>query len=108
MSAWFDPEIARWFSLLSLLAIPLSALGPLAHQGKYKTLVSAVHAGAVALGLVVLAVAGLALSLEQPGYIVVPLFVVGAAVTIACGATFPVMRRAYRDAENRRIAARNL
>ena len=107
MNAWFAPETARWFSFLSLLAL-LALVAPLAQQGKYKTLVTAVHAGAIALGLVFLAVTAVALFLQQPGYVVRPLLIVGVVVTVVFGATFPVMRRGYRDAEDRKIVARNL
>ena len=107
MNAWLAPEIARWFSFLSLLSI-LAVLAPVAQQGKYKTLVTAVYAAAVAVGLGFLAVTGVALFTQQPGYVVFPLLLVGVVVSIVFGATFPVMRRAYRDAEDRKIAARNL
>jgi hypothetical protein len=107
MTAWFEPETASALSFLWLLAL-LGGMGGLAHQGRYKTLITAVHTSAFVLGLVVLALAGLARFLLQPNHVVLPLLVVGAALALACGSTLPVMRRAYRDAENRRIAARDL
>ena len=107
MNAWFSPEIAPWFSFLSLFAL-LATVAPLAQKGKYKTLVTGVYGSAIALGLAFLIVTGLALSSAQPLYVFGPFLLTGTLLTVVFVATFPGMRRAYRDAENRKIIATNM
>ena len=107
MNAWFDPEVARWFSFLSLLSL-LAVTAPLADRGLYKTLVVGAHAAAVVLGLVILGLAVIAVLSQQPAHVVRPLFIAGIVLTLVFAATFPVTLRAYREAEHRRITAKDL
>jgi arginine exporter protein ArgO len=107
MNAWIEPNIAPWFSFLSLLSL-LSLLAPLAQRGVHKTFVIGVYAAAVALGLICLGLTGVAVLSEQPPYVVLPLFVVGFILTVVFAATFPMTVHAYRDAEHRKIAAKDM
>jgi hypothetical protein len=107
MNAWFEPEVAPWLSFLSLLSL-LAVLSAPAEAGKYKTAVIGTLMGAVGLGVALLVVAGLARLSEQPWYVVFPFLVTGAALTVACLGGLRDARRAYAQAEERKIAARNL
>lgn len=107
MNAWFEPQVAPWLSFLSLLSL-LAVLSASAEVGKYRTAVIGTLLGAVVLGVVFLVVAGVAQLSEQPWYVVLPFLLTGVALTAACLGGLPGVRRAYRRAEERKIAARNL
>jgi hypothetical protein len=107
MNAWWGPDAAVWFSLLSLLAC-LAALDTFAQRGKYEALVTNVFAGAVALGGVFLILGSVALLLAQPWYVVFPLLLVGAVTAPAAYSSLRGARRAYRAAEERKIVAKNI
>ena len=107
MNAWFQPDAAHWLSFLSFFAL-LSLLTPLAQRGLYKTWVISADAGAILLGLCFLGAAGVATRADQPQYVTRPFLITGITLTIVCGAVLPVILRAYRDAERRRMAALDL
>jgi len=107
MNAWFGPDVASWFSFFSLLALA-AALEPLAQRGKYRALVMGTFGGGFALGLVFLAVGGVALLLDQPWYVPFPFLVTGVAATSAFAGGLHGARRAYQAAEERRILAKDI
>ena len=107
MSAWFAPEVALSFTFLSLLSTA-AALESLAKRGKARSFVTGVHYAGLALGVVLLGLGAVALLLDQPWYVVFPLLWSGAVMTPAFGWGQRTMRRAYEEAEGRRIVAKNL
>jgi len=107
MTAWFEPDAARWFAFFSLVSL-LALTAPLAERGRYKAWVVGADATAIVLGLVLLGLAGIAALGQQPGYVIRPLLISGLVLTVVCAAVVPVLLRAYRDADHRRIAAKDL
>jgi hypothetical protein len=107
MNAWFGPDVAVWFSFLSLLAVT-AALAPLAQRGKHRSLVLGTFGGGLVLGVAFLAVGGLALLLDQPWYVPFPFLVTGIAATSAFAGGLRGARRAYQAAEERRILAKDI
>jgi CHASE2 domain-containing sensor protein len=107
MNAWFGPDVAVWFSFLSLLATA-AALETLAKRGKQRALVTGVYYAGLALGVVLLGLGVVALVLDQPWYVVFPLLWSGAVMTPAFGWGQRGIRRMYEEAEARRIVAKNL
>jgi hypothetical protein len=107
MNAWFGPDVAMWFSFLSLLATA-AALETLAKRGKARSFVTGVYYAGLALGVVLLGLGVVALLLDQPWYVVFPLLWSGAVMTPAFGWGQRAMQRVYEEAEARRIVAKNL
>ena len=104
---WFSQELARWFSLLSLLAL-LSLLEPIAAKGRYRSAVLSTYGTCIAVGGVLLAVAAFAASGGQPAHVVRTLALSGFLITFAFVGGVVQMRRAYTDAELRRTLAGDL
>lgn len=107
MTAWFPPDVAVWFSFLSLLSL-LATLGPFAERGQRRRLVIGAFASALGLGVVFLALTGIAALTEQPWYVIMPFLICGIVLTVVFTSTFPATLRAYREAERRKMAARDL
>jgi hypothetical protein len=104
---WFSMESSRnfvWFSLLSLLSV----LSVFVEKGRHRTLVLSIWTAAFALGVVCLAACVVGLAVGQPSHVFRPLLVVGVVLTVAFGATFNSIRRAYQDAELRKTIARDI
>ncbi len=102
--AWFGSEIPRWLaflSMLSLLSIP-------AEQGRFKTVITILWIAMMALAGVLLAGAAAAAVLEQPPHVTRTLAVVGSVLAVSFGITFPALRRSYREAELRKMAAADI
>ena len=107
MEPWFGPEVSVWFSYFSMLAL-LATTEPLAQRGAYKQLVVGAHAGTVGIGVVLLALGVVALLAQQPRHVIFPFLFTGIIVTVVVASAIPVTLRAYRDAEARKIVARDL
>ena len=107
MNAWFGPDVAVWFSFLSLLSL-VAVVEPIAQRGKHRSVVMSVLRAALALGVVLLGFGAAALLLGQPWYVVFPLSFAGAVATVALLGGLHGVRRAYLAAEERRIVARDI
>jgi hypothetical protein len=107
IDAWFAPDVARWFSFLSLFSL-LALVAPFVQRGSYKSLVVGSYAAVAALGLVLLGLAAVASSGGQPGYVIRSFVVTGAVLAALFVAFIPLILRGYRDAERRKIAAKDL
>ena len=105
--AWFSPEASRSLAFLSLLAIA-AAFEPLAKQGRGRAIVMAIFGACIALGVALLAVAGLAVIAGQPAHVIRSLMLSGVVVTIPFAAGFREMQRVYREAEVRKTVAADL
>jgi hypothetical protein len=107
MNAWFGPAIAPFFSLLSLFSV-LAALGPMVKQGRHRTAVTATYAGALAIGVALLALGLIAIYVQQPSYVIVALMISGTVLSSIFSVLLPMICAAYREAEHRKIVATNL
>jgi hypothetical protein len=107
MNAWFSPDASTWFSYLSMLSL-LATTAPLAQRGVHKATVVGAHAASIGVGVLLLALGAIAVLAQQPGYVIFPLLFTGVVVTAVVGSVTPVTLRAYRDAEARKIVAKDL
>lgn len=107
MTAWFGPDVAIWFSFLSLLSI-LAVLEPLAQRGRHEVAVKTAFTAALLLGVVLLGLGALAALLGQPWHVVFALLLTGTVTTPVFTVGLHGVRRAYRAAEERRIVAKNI
>jgi len=107
MNEWFGPDVAMWFSFLSLLSIA-SALEPLAKRGKQRAVVTGVYYAGLGVGVVLLGLGAVAALLGQPWYVAFPLLLSGVVTTPAFGWGLRTIARAYEEAEARRIVTKNL
>ncbi|MGD8339244.1 MAG: hypothetical protein PVH89_00600 [Gammaproteobacteria bacterium] len=107
MNEWFGPEVARWFSLLSLMSL-VAITSIWIQRGQHKKLVTGIYVVCLSIGGLFLGASVLARILEQPSYVVRPLLVTGIVVTVCFAATLPVMRKGYAEAEERKILAKDL
>jgi ABC-type uncharacterized transport system permease subunit len=64
--------------------------------------------GALGIGVVFLALTGIAALGRQPWYVVFPLLIFGGVMTAVFASTLPATLRAYREAERRKMAAKDL
>ena len=107
MDAWIAPEIAPWFSLLSLTA-SVAGLDHFAQRGHLRGVVSTVYGATALAGLVLLAAAVLALASGQPWYIPFALGFPGAMMFVMCTWAFFDLGRVYREAEFRKSIAKDI
>ena len=101
---WFGSDIPRWLaflSLLSLLSIP-------AAQGRWKTGITLVWVAILASAGLLLAGAAAAAVVGQPEHVVRTLTILGLLFGTTFGATLPVIRRSYHEAELRKTVAADL
>ena len=100
---WFAgmPPGLAFLALLALLAVP-------AEQGRFKPAVMAIWIAAITAAGVLLAAAVVAVLVSQPAYVVRSLTICGLVFAVAFGGTLPSVRRAYREAELRKISAADL
>ena len=107
MNAWFPPEIAPWFALLSFLSV-LSVLDRYARQGRYRTLVMSTFQGLFAFGCFMAAGAVLAWMVGQPGYVVYTFALCGAVIGPVGAGKLWQLRHLYEEAELRKTVAYDL
>ncbi|MEZ6242418.1 MAG: hypothetical protein R3B57_05185 [Phycisphaerales bacterium] len=82
--------------------------GPLAAMGKAKTLVLAIFALGIALGVACLGVGVVALSLGQPSHVWYVPLLAGVLLCSIMGPLFFAVRQRYRQHEQRKLAAEEL
>jgi hypothetical protein len=107
MNAWFGPDVGTWFSYLSMLSL-LAITAPLAQRGVHKSAVVGAHAATLGIGVLLLALGSIAMLAQQPGHVIFPPLFTGIVVTAVVGSVLPMTLRAYRDAEARKIVAKDL
>jgi hypothetical protein len=107
MNAWFGPDVSVWFSYLSMLSL-LAITAPLAERGVHKAAVVSAHVATLGIGVLLLALGSIALLAQQPRYVIFPLLLTGVVVAGVVGSVLPTTLRAYRDAETRKIVAKDL
>ncbi|HEY9183286.1 MAG TPA: hypothetical protein VIQ99_08810 [Gammaproteobacteria bacterium] len=107
MNAWFGPDVGMWFSFLSLLSIA-AALEAFAKRGKHRSAVTGVYYACLALGVALLGLGAVAALMGQPWHVVFPLLLSGVVTIPAFGWGLKTIKRAYEEAEARRIVAKNL
>ena len=114
-TAWFDPNtFGAWFGAIvggggGTLGGLLGALcGVWSPQGKGRRFILGAMIFFIAIG-VLFAVTGIvALLTGQPYAIWYPLLLTGIIFSVVVGSLFPVVRKNYKDAENRKIAAKSI
>lgn len=104
---WFSPEIARWFSMFSLLAV-MAGQKRFAERGTRRTLVLASWYAAIAFGGLLVVAAAVGLAGGQPRFVVGTLALTGVVVVAGFGWELPHLLRLYRDAELRGTIASDL
>jgi len=105
--AWFSQEFAMnlvWFALLALLAL----LKIFAQRGLFRRTIISVWTGAIAFGAVCFGGFMAGLIVGQPGFVLLPLSVIGVVVTVSFGATLKPLRNTYWEAEARRTVAQDI
>ena len=107
MNAWFGPDVSMWFTYLSMFSL-LATTAPLAQRGVHKTAVVGAHVGIIGVGVLLLALGTIAALAQQPGHVLFPLLFSGIVITAVVASVMPVTLRAYRDAEARKIIAKDL
>ena len=107
IEAWFSPEQGQYISLVAFSAF-VALLAPSIQKGRFRTAVYATWASFLGIGAILVAVGLLALSLDQPQYVLSPLLSGGVALTLAFGLSFKKVIDAYRQAEYRQVVAQDL
>jgi CHASE2 domain-containing sensor protein len=104
---WFSPEDAIWFASAGVLSLTALA-APVIARGRHKRLIVGTWGVTIVAGMLLL-VAGVIAVLEgQPGHVVVPLMATGVIMAVGYGISLLFVLRAYRIAEHRKVAAREL
>ncbi len=107
VTPWFNP--APYGMLFGCLGGLYGALvGLLGPRGKARTLVMGLHWFLFAVGLLFLAAGLAALFLKQPHRLSYPMLVTGLVGAVVFYATYPMLRRAYAEAELRKSRAADL
>ncbi|MFN0133522.1 MAG: hypothetical protein ACKVW3_13470 [Phycisphaerales bacterium] len=115
MTEWFTFQEANMFGALAgsiFGGVGGGGMGVLigicAPRGKFKRLVLGLQVGWLICGVVCLA-AGIYAAIEgQPSHVIRPFVLVGAIMAGVMGGLLPVTLRAYRQAEQRRLAVEEL
>ncbi len=107
---WFNPNLYAWIpgTLMGVMGGVLGSLGgTLAPQGKAKGLVLGLFRGMIVVSALLLIVAAVALAQGQPYGIWYGLGLPGLMGTILFPSLLPLMNLRYRQAEERKIHARD-
>jgi hypothetical protein len=107
MTDWFSPEVAPFFSLLSLTG-GVASLDHFARRGELRSVVAAVYAATAVFGAALLAAGLVALAAGQPWYVPFALAFPGAVILPACLWALFDLKRVYSQAELRRSVAKDL
>ena len=107
MNEWFGPELAPWFSMLSLMSL-VAGTAVWIERGEHKKLVTGIYAISTAVGGLFLVAGLIARLVDQPQHVVWPLLMSGVVITIVFVATWPIVLNGYRKAEQRKILARDM
>jgi hypothetical protein len=108
---WFDPNRYAWVfgTALGVVGGTLGSLaGSLAPRGKAKPLVMGLFVAILVACAAMLAAGIMALVQKQPYGVWYGLVLPGALGLIVLGGLMPVVQRRYREAEERRLSARDL
>jgi len=105
--AWFAPEAAQYFPLVSVLSLTALA-APLIARGKHRGAILTIWGAIVAFGMALLATGAFALIDHQPYHVAAPLLITGLAIASAYSFSAFFVLRSYRMAEQRKVAAREL
>jgi peptidoglycan/LPS O-acetylase OafA/YrhL len=108
---WFDPNRYAWVfgTALGVLGGTLGSLaGSLAPRGKAKGLVLGLFMALLAACAFLLAAGVVAIVQKQPYGVWYGLLLPGALGLIVMGGLLPTVKRRYREAEERRLSARDL
>lgn len=108
---WFDPNRYAWVfgAALGMVGGMLGALaGSLAPRGKAKPLVMGLFAVSLVACAAMLAAGVVALVQRQPYGVWYGLLLPGALGLIVLGGLMPVVQARYREAEQRRLSARDI
>ncbi|MDX9910580.1 MAG: hypothetical protein RBS39_01975 [Phycisphaerales bacterium] len=115
MQPWFDQQTAGMVG--GMLGAGVGVFfggvlggvgGPLAAKGKCRSLVMGGFVLAIVTGLGLIATGVVALAMGQPWHVWYSFLLPGFITTVVMGSLFPVMRMAYRRAEQRRLDAASI
>lgn len=104
---WFSPAAATWFASAGILCLTALA-APVIAKGRHKKLVVGTWSAAIALGALLLAAGVVAALSGQPQHVTLPLLATGLVMGGGYGISILYVLRAYRMAESRKVAAREL
>jgi MFS family permease len=114
MTPWWTDQTAGWIGAIAGTANGLlggligTLAGVFAPRGKLRRLVLALVLFCLIAGVASLSAGLFALAVHQPYAVWYPLILIGAMDTLLFGVVTPVIRRAYRQAEARRLDAEEL
>lgn len=104
---WFAPEGAYLFSLAGLLCFTTLA-APLITRGERRRLVWGLWIAIIATGAAMFVLGLVAQWRGQPAHVRLPLLATGAAMSLGYAVSLIFVRRVYRLAEARKVAAHEL
>ena len=105
-AGWIGGSLGSFFGILG--GVFGTVCGICAPRGKCKALVYGISVFMIAAGVAALIAGIVALLLGQPYVVWYPLVLVGIICTAVVGGLTPVIRRRYREAEQRRLEAEEL
>ena len=108
---WFDPNLYAWIpgTAIGVAGGAMGTLaGCLAPGGRARSLVMSAWYTCITVCVVLLAIGAVALLQGQPYGVWFGLLFPGADGTIVFGALTPLLLKRYREAEERRLAAKDL
>jgi hypothetical protein len=107
MTDWFSPEVAPYFSLLSLTA-GVAGFDYFARRGEHRGLVTTAYAATAVFGAILLAAGLVGLATGQPWYVPFALGFSGAVILPSCLWAIINLKRVYSESELRRSLAKDL
>jgi hypothetical protein len=107
MEAWFSPQAAPYFSLLSLMSL-MALMSYWIRQGRYRNIVIGSFYAAIGLGIAFMGAALVAWIAGQPEYVINALAMTGVVITIVFVATMPVVYKGYAEVDQRRMIAKDI
>ena len=104
---WFSAEAARYFSGAAVLTLAALAV-PFIIRGQYRRTVLTIWGLIIAVGLALSAAGVIALLSRQPFHVTAPLLITGLVMAASFSFSLVFIRRIYRQAEKRKVAAQEL
>lgn len=104
---WFPAGDAVWFAAVGALGLTALA-APVILKGWHRATITGLWSTIIALGGIMFAAGLVAWQSGQPIHVTLPLLVTGGAVAIAYAISLVFVLRIYRQAEQRKVAAREL
>ena len=111
MSPWWSEATATYLGAFGGAGIGIlggvygGVAGVLASKGKARGAVLGTHVVLLGLGILSLLAGIVAAVMGQPYHVMFPLLLIGIVLTFVMGPLLPVMRRAYLQADQRRLEA---